>query len=308
MRHYSEADLDGLIGIDEAVEGLRLAFLEYADGAAPVQPRVPTDANGLRLNTMAAAIPALGYCGAKVYTALRARFSFLILLFSMDDGRLVATFDAGALTQLRTAAVSVLAAESLARPDSRTLAVFGTGAQATGHVQAFARRFPLEAIYVVGIEQPQDFARETARRTGVETRVLAADDAVSRADIVVTATRSATPLFDGARLREGTTLIAVGSARSEAAEIDPVTVARCARIVVESAEQARHEAGDLLKAAAAGVPAWDKVCELGQVLAGRAPGRQSAAEINLYESLGFALEDVAIAAVAYTKLRAQGRA
>lgn len=307
-RHYSEHELEGLVGLDEAIEGLALAFREYADGTALVQPRIPTELDGLRINTMAAVLPALGCCGAKVYTVFRSRFSFVILLFSSEDGRLLATFDAGALTRLRTAAVSALAARYLARPDSRELALFGTGVQAAGHAQAFVKALPIDAIYVVSRDagRATAFAREMEAITGVRSAPADAATAVGKADVIVTATRSAVPVFDGKLMREGSFLVAVGSARPEAAEIDAAAVARCARVVVESREQAMHEAGDLIQAVAAGAFSWDKVTELGALGAGRTPGRRSAAEITLFESVGFALEDVAIASIAYAKLQAKG--
>lgn len=303
MRQYKESDLDGLIGLDEAIECMRAAFLEFATGAARVQLRMSTEFEELRINTMAAVLPGMGTCGAKVYTASGSRFSFVILLFSTDDGRLLATFDAQALTRLRTAAVSTLAASCLARSDSRTLAVFGTGVQAAGHVLALTQKFPIKTVYVVGRRRADAFARETAELTGCETAAVNEDFAVPRADIIVTATRSATPLFDGRLVSEGTSLIAVGSARPDAAEIDAVTVSRCARIIVESTAQARHEAGDLLQAEDDSGTPWDKVSELGLLLAGQAQGKQSPEEITLFESLGFALEDVAIASLAYSRLR-----
>lgn len=308
MRHYTEDDLHGLIGLDDAIECLRAAFLEFATGAARVQLRIPTEFEDLRLNTMAAVVPGAGYCGAKVYTALGSRFSFVILLFSIEDGGLVATFDARGLTRLRTAAVSVLAASCLARSASRTLAVFGTGVQAAGHVRALTQKFPIRTVYVVGRDQAEAFAREMSELTGCETAAVKVDFAVSRADIIVTATRSLTPLFDGKLVPAGSSIIAVGSARPDAAEIDAVTVSRCARIVVESTEQAQHEAGDLLLAAGFGGAPWSKVSELGPLLAGDAKGRQSTEEITLFESLGLALEDVAIASLAYSRLCEQGKA
>src|SRR4051812_34963193 len=173
--------------------GLERAFLERAKGAAPVQLRMPTDAGDLRLNTMAAIIPALGVCGAKVYTALNSKFSFVVLLFSSEDGRVLASFDAGALTRLRTAAVSALAARLLARPESSTLAIFGTGTQATGHAMALAKRLPLKAVHVVGRSRADGFAREVEAATGVRTRVSDAATAVPLADVIVTATRARTP-------------------------------------------------------------------------------------------------------------------
>jgi len=303
VRHFGEAEIEGAVGLADGVECLRTAFLAHAEGATRVQARVPTELGDLRINTMAAIIPSMGCCGAKVYTATRGRFAFVTLLFSIDDGSLLASFDAGALTTIRTAAASVLAASRLARPDSEVLAIFGTGRQAAGHAMALAQSFPLRKILVVGRGSAPEFAREVSLRTALPVGLENGDDAARQADIVVTATRSRSPLFDGRVLREGVTVIAVGSARPDAAEVDASLVARCARIVVESAEQARHEAGDLLLAEASGASAWGKVRELGDVLAGRVPGRESPGEVNLFESLGFALEDVAIAALAWSRLK-----
>jgi len=303
MRHFSEAELEGVVTLAECVECLRTAFIAHAAGETRVQARVPTDCGALRINTMAAILPSTGFCGAKVYTATRGRFAFVILLFSSEDGRLLASFDAGALTTLRTAAVSVLAASRLARPESRVLAVFGTGTQAAGHAVALAQSFPVREILVVGRAGASEFARTTSSRTGIPARPAGAEEAARRADILVTATRSPSPLFDGRVLAAGATVIAVGSARPDAAEVDAATIERCAWIVVESTAQARHEAGDLLLAEAGGTSPWGKVHELGDVLAGRVPGRQAPEEINLFESLGFALEDVAIAGLAWSRLK-----
>jgi len=304
VRHFTEAELDGAITLHEAVEAMRAAFIEFAQGRANVQQRVPTDApGGFRLNTMAAVLPAAGVAGAKVYTAFNGRFSFVILLFSTVDGRILASFDAGSLTKLRTAAVSALAAQYLARPESATLAIFGTGTQAEGHARYLSQRFPIERILIVGRAHARDFACGIAATTGIATLATDAPTALKEADIVVTATRSPTPIFAGKDLDEGTTLIAIGSSRPQAVEIDAETIARSTRIVVESEDAARHESGDLLAAERAGTDPWHKLATLGDLCVGRAPGRQSATEILIFESLGLALEDVAIAAKVYEKLQ-----
>jgi ornithine cyclodeaminase len=119
---------------------------------------------------------------------------------------------------------------------------------------------------------------------------------------VVTATRSATPLFRAEELREGTYIAAVGSAVPEAAEIGPDTIRRCDRIAVEALDHARHEAGDLIQAVDAGALDWARVITLGDLVTGRAAGRASDREITFYKSVGSALEDVAVAALAYEKL------
>lgn len=302
MRHCTERELEGSISLSDAMGTLREAFVAHTEGSAPVQRRVATEFAGLRLNTMAAIIPALGVCGAKVYTAVDTKFCFVVLLFSLEDGRLLATLEANGLTKLRTAAVSALAAQQLARSDSASLAIFGTGAQAAGHAKALATQFRLKEILVVGRAAAPRFAGEVQATTGVNARVVAAREAAERADIVVTATRSRTPVFDGTQLRDGCCVLAIGSARPDAAEIDRATIERASCICVEDIGQARHEAGDLIAAHAAGVPVWGRLTELGAILAGGAPGRSARGEITLFESLGFALEDIALAALAWSRI------
>ena len=144
--------------------------------------------------------------------------------------------------------------------------------------------------------------------TGVPATVADAAAAVRGADVIVTATRSTTPLFDGTLVKPGCFIAAVGSAYANAAEIDAATISRCVRVVVESKAQAAREAGDLVQAVNVGALSWDSVVELGALVSGAAPGRQSDAEITLFDSVGFALEDVAIAALAYARLVELGKA
>jgi ornithine cyclodeaminase/alanine dehydrogenase-like protein (mu-crystallin family) len=128
------------------------------------------------------------------------------------------------------------------------------------------------------------------------------EEALSRADMIVTTTRAVTPLFREELLREGVFIAAIGSAVPTAAEIGPDTIRRCDRIAVEAIDHAEHEAGDLIHAVAAGALRWDRVLALGDIVIGRAVGRASDREITLFKSVGSALEDVAVAALAYEKL------
>src|SRR5688572_24578280 len=100
MRHYSNHELAGLVSTHEAIDALAPAFAALAEGSAQVQVRMATVSGSLRLNTMAAIVPDSGYCAVKVYTAIGTRYSFVILLFSAEDGRVLATFDAAELTKV----------------------------------------------------------------------------------------------------------------------------------------------------------------------------------------------------------------
>lgn len=283
---------------------LEAAFAALARAEAGVQMRFTTTAGAVQLSTMAAILPRAGYCASKVYTRIGNQYSFVILLFSAEDGRLLATFDAGELTKLRTAAVSCLAARYMARPDARTLVVFGSGRQAEAHLTALPTMFAFESIQVVSRGDARAFVERIGADIGRPITQAAAEDALPIADIIVTATRSAVPLFRGDLLKEGCFISAVGSAVPQNAELGADTIRRCDRIAVEAIDHAQHEAGDLVQAAAAGALSWESVMTLGDVAIGKARGRASDREITLFKSVGCALEDVAVAGVAYQKLSA----
>lgn len=303
MRHYSDPELVGLVSFQEAMQSLAAAFGELARGEAAIQSRTPTDAGGLRLNTMAAILPRQGYCGAKVYTSFRNHFSFVVLLFSLEDGRILASFDAGELTALRTAAVSALAARYLARTDAANLTVFGTGPQAASHVAALVQLLPIRVVRVVSRGDATSFLERIGEKTGTSAMQVDIKEGVQAADVIVTATRSSTPLFDGRLVSEGCFIAAVGSAVPRAAEIDASTVSRCSKVVVEVLDHAQREAGDLIQAERSGAFCWTQAITLGDLLVGAARGRESDSEITLFDSVGCALEDVAMAALAYEKLQ-----
>jgi ornithine cyclodeaminase len=236
------------------------------------------------------------------------RFTFLIALFAASDGRRLAVLEADAVTRLRTAATSTLAAELLAPPGAVRLVVHGSGVQATGHVEAMAAALGIEHVTLVGRRPPSDAAAALSRRCGVD--VVATDDRLAgldRADVVVTATRSPTPLFPGCALGPGTLVCAVGSSRPDTRELDEDAYAGAARVVVEWRDQARDEAGGLTHAVAAGRLRWDDVVDLADVVAGRAPGRRSPDDRLVFQSVGIGLEDVAVAARAYRRIEGSGQ-
>jgi ornithine cyclodeaminase len=285
MRHFTDAEVDRALAGAPIEERLREAFVALAEGRAAQQPRMRTDAGGVKLSTLGGVIPGLGVAGAKVYTTIAGRFNFAIVLFSTGTGEPLATFDANAITTWRTAAVSVLASRVGARQQPRAIAVFGTGVQGRSHADAFARAFPDAAIRVVG------------RRMSAEDVAAA----LKGADIVVTTTRSATPLFDGDLVERGAFTAAVGSSRPDTRELDDRLLARSRRVIVEWREQTLREAGDLLLAAA-DVRAGLDVVELGDVLAGRSPGRDSHEDIVVFKSVGVGIEDVAVAGLVLERL------
>ncbi len=224
-----------------------------------------------------------------------------VLLFDAPSGRLLALADATAVTALRTAAVSALATDRLARADASVLGLLGSGVQAASHLAALRTVRSLSRVlaWSPNPDHLADFAARMERRHGLPVEAAATAEAVvTRADILCTVTTSSTPVLAGSWLRPGVHINAVGASRPPARELDAEAVARC-RLVVDRRASAFAEAVEVMEARDRGRLEPDQVAELGEVLAGLAPGRRSASEITVFRSLGLAVEDVAAAATAY---------
>ncbi len=217
--------------------------------------------------------------------------------------------DASSITAIRTAAVSGVATRALARADASTLALLGSGVQAATHLEAVALVRPLRRVRVWS-RDPAHVARfveaARARHPFAIEAAPTAREAVSDADVVCTVTASREPVLEGAWLRAGTHVNAVGASLRTARELDSAAVAR-ARVFVDRRESAANEAGDLLIPRAEGAIGDEHVQgELGEVLLGRVDGRRTEAEITVFKSLGLAVEDVASAHHIHARAQAAG--
>jgi ornithine cyclodeaminase/alanine dehydrogenase-like protein (mu-crystallin family) len=229
-----------------------------------------------------------------------------VTLFDGETGVPTAILDASAVTEIRTAAVTAVATDTLARPDARVLAILGAGVQGRSHVRSLANVRPFEEIRVYS----PTTAHAQALADGSEREITvapSAEDAVRGADVIVTATSSRQPVLERAWLGPGAHVNAVGASSPIAREIDTATVAASA-LFVDSRESLRSEAGEFRLAIEEGLIAGlDHVrAELGEVLAGQLDGRPDAEALTLFRSLGLAVEDIAAAQLAVAAAHAQG--
>jgi ornithine cyclodeaminase/alanine dehydrogenase-like protein (mu-crystallin family) len=233
----------------------------------------------------------------------------VVLLSSAYTGEPMALLNASAVTELRTAAVSVVATLLLARADATELAIVGTGVQARAHLLAMSAARQLTGIRVAGRDEARArrFADEMRGRTAVPvTACGSVAEAVDGAGIVVTATSSAEPVLRREWLAPGAHVNAVGACLPQARELDTATMAAAA-VFADSRESVLAESGDYLLAQAEGAFGPSHIrAELGDVLTGRARGRTSGIEITVFESLGLAVEDLAAAVLAYQNAVAVG--
>jgi ornithine cyclodeaminase len=303
MLHITDVMIDEVLGPADAQQVLLEALRSFGAGRGAMQERVRTEAAGVKISTMGAVLPDQGFAGAKVYTTIQGRFDFVILLFSAEDGRPLASLEANAITRLRTAACSVIAARHLARPGSRRLAVFGAGVQGQAHALQFALAFGLDEIRLVDPFAPADVAARLQRQCGVPVRMTQAAAALDQADIVVTASRATEPLFAGVALSPGSFVAAIGSSLPTTRELDDTALRRASRIVLDWSPQTLREAGDLMQAAT-GCLTPDKMADLADVVSGRSPGRRNDEEITIYKAVGVGLQDVALAGLAWQRTAA----
>jgi ornithine cyclodeaminase/alanine dehydrogenase-like protein (mu-crystallin family) len=218
------------------------------------------------------------------------------VLFDGDTLAPEALLDGTALTTIRTAAVSALATDRLARPDAARLVVFGAGAQARAHAVAISAVRPIASVAIVNRTRERAEALVAELRSAGMDAAVAGPGAVADADIVCTCTPSEAPLFDGALLPAGAHVNAIGAYRPDLRELDDAAMGR-ARVVVETRAAALAEAGDVVQAAAAGVLDTGALIELCAVVRGDA-GRERDDEVTVFKSVGLALEDLAVARAA----------
>lgn len=307
----SGADVRALFPPKEGLAPMREALMALARGEVcqPLRPVVaPEGANGL-LAMMPAHTPDAGY-GVKIVCLFEGNTALgldahqgAMLLFSGETGEALALLNASVLTELRTPAVTAVATETLARPDAAELTVFGIGVQGAAHIRTLAAVRSWRRVRVVARDHVRaaKVCAELSSELDLPVEVASsAEEAVRGADVVVTATNAPEPVLRREWLRPGTHVNAVGSCVAHTRELDPPTMA-AARVFVDSLESAVNEAGDYVFAARAGVIGPSDLTPLGEVLLGRAPGRTSAAEITVFESVGLAIQDLAAARFVHTR-------
>lgn len=309
MLRLTEEDVKRLLTLEDALREVEAALRDLGDGKAENRPRQRVRGAHTVLNVMPASWPARGYYGFKYYTISREAARFWVQLFDASTGNLLAVLEANRLGQQRTGAASAIATKYLARPDASIAGILGTGWQAESQLEALCavRRISAIRCYSRTESKRLAFAERMSSVLGVNaTPAVSAEAAVREADIVVAATTSATPVIQGEWLEPGAHINAMGANRSEARELDDAAMRRCSVVVADSVDQARLEAGDLVEAVSQGVLRWDRISELGQLVAGKGPRRTRREEVTLFKSLGLGIEDVAVAAFVYERARKEG--
>jgi len=289
---------------------VREAMIAFSKGVTRQHLRsiLPLGPKGV-FGIMPGALAEGGMFGAKLIGVYPGNFAKglqshqgVVVLFEGETGAPVCIAHAGEITAIRTAAASAVATDALARPEASRMAILGYGEQAGTHAEAISHVRKLDAITVWGRdpERAGAFARTTEAKLGIPVTVAATvREAVAGADIVTTVTNAREPILEGAWIAPGMHLNLVGSSGAGPSEVDHDLVVR-SRFIADSREGVLAQGAEFLRAKQAGLVGDDHVVgEIGQVLAGDLPGRQSADQITVYKSLGHVVQDLAAAKALY---------
>jgi len=313
FRLLTEEHVKSLLRLPELIAAMEAAVARFSASEVlqPVRSVLTVGPTRAYFGLMPAYIERPARLGAKLVTVFgenhtRGLPSHLatIVLLDPDTGALLSVMDGRYITEMRTAAVSAVSARHLAKPDSGTLAIIGSGVQARSHLDAYAEVRALREVRVwsPNPESRKRFVAERSERASVPIRLAAsAEDAVRGADLVVLATSSPTPVIDAAWVLPGAHVVSVGACRSDQREMAPELVAK-SRLYVDSKAAAIVESGDVVLGIQEGRFSQQHVRgELGEVVLGRVDGRTGDNEITIFKSLGMAVEDVVSADLVYRR-------
>ena len=281
------------LSMAELISAMEKALIDFSAGRVnqPVRSVLSVDPPGGFLGLMPAFTPdGLGLKAVTFYppNAQRGIPTHMATIFLVDPetGTPLAIMDGRLITEMRTAAVSAAATKLLAPPDSKVLAIFGSGVQARSHMEALklVRRFEEIRVWSPTLAHAKEFARE------IGATAMPGEEAVRGADVVVTATSSKTPVLKGDWLKSDCHVNAVGACRPDWRELDDQAMQNSV-VFVDSREGALKESGDVILSGA-------KIyAELGEVLAGKVPAQAN--KTTVFKSLGMAVEDIAAAMLVY---------
>jgi len=306
---FSASDVRTALPMAKAVEAMKAAFQEQSTGevTVPMRTHIELPEHQADALVMSCYSPRLDQVGLKIITLHpdnpERGLPFIqatVMVVDAERGTPLAVMSGAVLTSIRTGAASGAATDVLARPNASHVAIFGSGIQASTQLEAVCtvRDIRTAAVYDVDHVRAAAFAERMSEALKIEVNVATTPSAaLADADVVCTATTSRTPIFDDADVEPGTHINAIGVYKIDEREIPGATVAR-SRVVVDEVEAAWEEAGELILAREEGLIDESFIhAELGEVVSGQKPGRQSAEEITLFKSVGVANQDLSAAHV-----------
>jgi ornithine cyclodeaminase len=321
IRVFKAEDIRRSISMAEAIEVVKDAFCQLSSRRAesPVRTALTLKGQGEAALIMPAYLGDTMALGTKMVTVFPNNprrglpaTQALVVLFDAANGSPLAIFEGTHLTRLRTGAATGAATQVFSRIEASTLAMFGAGGQALAQVEGVLAARKIKRIKIFDIFRERAEALMAALRDRPwcgQVEILQASspgEALPEADVVVTATSSSKPVFQGSLLARGSHINAIGSFRADMQEVDEETIGR-ARIFVDSVQACLEEAGDLIIPLHKGlIQRADILAEIGEVISGEKAGRKSSEEITYFKSVGNAVQDISVAQAVWQRAIGKG--
>jgi len=314
-RLLTRKEIQSILPLKNVLEIVEKAFEQHAlkKTVMPVRTCIPIEKNNGIVCTMPAYIESMDALGMKVVSTFRdnpGKFGVpsvqgTILMNDSATGKVIAIMDGSYITGMRTAAATAIATKYLARKDSETLGMIGTGGQAFYQLlgQCEVAGIKKVKVYDVNVDYRNEFVKKAEKAVKSGVKIVPVDkpeEAVKGSDIVVTSTTSKKPILDGNWIEEGTHINGIGSYEPFARELDTTTMKRASKVVVDAYEAAMSEAGDII------IPIKERAlpkdfvyAQLGELVAKIKPGRTDPKEITVFKTVGTAIQDVSTAIQVY---------
>jgi len=301
-RFFDGAYLEKYVNADIALAAMRTCFDAEADGTTVLPPRVDVPSGRGFIRVMPAVLDDV--MGLKVMTLVEGLGTrYLVMLYDVSTGALLALFDADELTRIRTAAVTALAGLAMTEGPPASIGIIGTGFEAVGHLRMLAHVWPLEHVIVFSPNAARRHRFAQAMASELSISVVAAEseeEALRDQPVVVLATKAKTPVIDGAHLRAGAVVLSIGSTRLDLRELDATSLRRASLVVADDPHMVRLESADIAETIASGILDPAHIMALSALRREhRRPSTRPDGDIEIFKSVGTALQDLSLARALY---------
>ena len=291
--YLTESEVNEMLTMDMALEALEEVFQARSDGDVPNEPRYRLAAGKGSLNFMAATWPKKGWAGHKSYVS----GDFRVSLFGTNGEGLLAVIAAGRMGQVRTGAASGIATKYMARENTSSVGIIGSGYQAETQLEAICSVREIEHVKVFSraVDRREKFANKMSESLGVNVfPVDSKESAAEGVDVLIAVTSSKQPVITGEMVMPGMHINAAGNNSWMKRELDTAAIVKADLVACDDIDQARIECGELMRAAELGRFSWESAVRLDRIVAGLRTPRHSDDDITLFESQGVAFEDLAV--------------
>ena len=305
--YIKEKTVQEILDVRTSVDILEEAMKSLSTGKGFNSPRkrLPTSYSGGNLHFMAASWPEKGIAGHKSYVVTKGIATFVVILYSTEGEGLLAIVEANLLGQIRTGAASGLASKYLANNTSKKLAIIGAGFQAETQLEAIVSQLDLDEVRVYSRtkDKRESFANKMSNKLGINIKPYnSSEETTNGCDIISLITNSSTPVISDEQIKEGIHINAAGGNSWLRSEISSNAINKFNFVSCDDLEQAKIECKELMEATEKGIISWNNVHEISSVIDGKIKGRKKSQDITLYESLGIAIQDIAVAKYVYDQL------